>query len=273
MGAGLQGSYPVRPTERTFTEKKHPLSLILRLLITMSHIIRLGPNATLRLIPPSPDCCDTCKLTDRSPLKIIIPSLAQRLANLKRKQHSSSSESSDSGLPPVPKKSQRRTKKTGDKSDTPRLTIKTQPLQQQTPTAVDDKDESDDGNVPDDEAEEEEEESQSLAEADQAVSDAQSLRTKIRLPKRQTDTAKDDNNSDGKSQEKQEDEEDEDSYQEDSSSESSDESEDEYIPPRKRQRRCLQTISNLSSSRTCTSTSASSTSASAAKHDEGVQTL
>ncbi|KAG1842249.1 hypothetical protein DFJ58DRAFT_748204 [Suillus subalutaceus] len=227
----------------------------------MSHIIRLGPNATLKLIPPSPDCCDTCKLTDRSPPKIIIPSLAQRLANLKRK-HSSEF---GPGLLPVLKKSRRRTKKTGDKSNTPRLMTKTQPLQKQTLTAVDNKDESDDGNVPDDEAEEEGEESQSPAEA---VSDAPhpSLRIKSRLPKRQTDTAKDNNTTDDKPQEKKEEKEekeDEDSYQEDSSSESSDESEDEYIPP-KRQRKCLQAIPNSSPPRTRTSTSAS-----AAKHDKG----
>ncbi|KAG1805560.1 uncharacterized protein BJ212DRAFT_1590781 [Suillus subaureus] len=228
----------------------------------MPRIIRLGPNVTLKLMPPSPDsCCDTCKLTDKSPLKIVIPSLSQRLANLKRKQLSSSSESSDSGLPTV-KKLRRRTKKLGDKPDTSRLTIKTRPLQRQNPTAVDDKDESDDGNAPDDEAEEEEEESQNPAEANQAVSNASRLRNKIRLPRRQTDTAKDDNTSGGKPQEK---EEDEDSYREASSSESSDEEEDEYIPPRKRQRKCLQSISNRLSSRTRTSTSTS-----AAKHSDGV---
>lgn len=102
-----------------------------------------------------------------------------------------------------------------------------------------------------------EEESQSLAEETQAVPGQPRLFIRIRLPKRETDTVKDDDSSDVESLEKEEEEE---SYQEDSSSESGDESEDEYIPPRKRQRTCFQAISKRSSSRIRFTTSASTAS-------------
>lgn len=41
-------------------------------------VIQITPNVTLRLGPKSPDTpssCDTCQLTDKSHIKIIIPSL------------------------------------------------------------------------------------------------------------------------------------------------------------------------------------------------------
>ncbi|KAG2364794.1 hypothetical protein BDR07DRAFT_744278 [Suillus spraguei] len=111
----------------------------------------IGPNTTLILVPQSPEC-DTCKLTCKSSIEIIIPSLSKCLANWKRKRHSSSSESFDSGLPAV-KKPRRRTKKPGAKSNTSRLMIKIRLLQRQTATAADEK--SDDGYTPDDEADDE----------------------------------------------------------------------------------------------------------------------
>ncbi|KAG2144643.1 uncharacterized protein EDB93DRAFT_526110 [Suillus bovinus] len=203
----------------------------------MPSIVHVGPNAT-----------------DKSSLKPVMPPRLERLANMKRKRGSSSYESSDSGLPSGKKPP----RKTGSRSDASRLMIKSRPSKRQTPITVDD--ESDDGNAPDDKQEEKE---SSSSKPNEAVSDRPRLYIRIRLPKRPTDTAKDDHSNDRKLQKK---EEDDDNYLEDSSPESS---EDEYVPPRKRQRRRIQAISNRSSSRA----QRTSTSASAVKHDKGVQTM
>ncbi|KAG2141942.1 hypothetical protein DEU56DRAFT_271732 [Suillus clintonianus] len=222
----------------------------------MPRIIRLAPNAVLRLGPPSPDCSDsdTCQITDKpkrqdtSSLKIIIPARMKRL--VKHQRRSSSSERSDSELPSV-EESRSQTDKSQDKSDMPRLTIKIRPLQHPIPVAADHN--SGDGNAQDNEKEE----TRSLTEVSGAESGAPRLL--IRLQPRQSVIATDDNSDDGNAQENEEDS----SYSESCDNESA----EEYLPPRKRQRRCLEAISNLPSSRDLSPTSASP------KHNKGVYPL
>lgn len=230
------------PLNAPSQEKKTVLILTL-LLITMPCM----PKKAAPKVAPSLGSTSI----DRPP----IPSLLERLAELKRKRCSSYVESDDENAPDnkaddnkVEEEQESQISATGTQavSNQPRLFIKIRIPKRQTETTNDDNSNGGDES-------EKEEESQSLAEETQAAPALPRLFIRIRLPKKQTDTAKAKNSSDAKSHKKK----DEDSYEEDSSSESSDDSDDDYLPPRKRQRTRLQATSKLPPSRTRPSTSVS----------------
>ncbi|KAG2140174.1 hypothetical protein DEU56DRAFT_296820 [Suillus clintonianus] len=261
-------------------EKKNSLpSSSYNLFIMPSRILQIAPNATLRLVPRSPDRCDrdTRQITDKhtpqpqdtSSLNTVLPPRLKRLAE--RPKHSSTSGSSgfDSGLPPrlerLSKPQKHSSTSTSGSSDPDSgLPTRLKRLAKRKHSSSPERSTTDKSRVEldkprlfirippskrpipvtkddksDDSHAQDNEETRSLTEISGAKSDAASLF--IKIPPRQTVTATNENCDDTSLQEEEE----ESSYSESSD----DESDEEYLPPRKRQRRCLEGIANLPTSR------------------------